>query len=288
MLKATWTRLGSPAWLAVGLVILVPALAEAQLFPNRTIRREKPNCASEPPFYKQVRRDYFGYYPTCWSRFPAGWACPCPDTELQSMRAAYGNNPDINRKPGNGGGRFGDEDSETGEKNPDMPPNSGERNDLPLPPGGASPFETDPKPANPPNPPPPGRNTGPGNSGANLPPSSASPSNLELPSLPATSPTSSNEPAAGPGSIAMYPDDATLTSNNSSLRPDLGPLPTAPTPAPFTPENGSTTVSVSTSTDGETVLGTPAPTQPPAAQAPKRRSLLSQLFNRNSNTTQNR
>ena len=50
MLKATRRRFGSPAWLAVGLVMLLPALAEAQLFPNRTIRREKPSCATEPPF----------------------------------------------------------------------------------------------------------------------------------------------------------------------------------------------------------------------------------------------
>jgi hypothetical protein len=86
--------------------------------------------------------------------------------------------------------------------------------------------------------------------------------------------------------MAMYPDDATLTSNRPAERPDLGPLPNAPTPAPFTPENGSTYVSASTpmSNGAETTLGgTPIP-----AQAPKRRSLLAQLFGRNNSTTQNR
>ncbi len=87
MLKATWRRLGSPAWLAIGLVFLLPTLAEAQLFPNRTIRRERPPCTSETPFNAQVRRDYFGYYPTCWSRFPSGWACPCPNPELPNLAA---------------------------------------------------------------------------------------------------------------------------------------------------------------------------------------------------------
>jgi hypothetical protein len=284
MLKATWRRLGSAAGLAVGLVILVPALAEAQLFPNRTIRREKPDCATEPPFYKQVRRDYFGYYPTCWSRFPAGWGCPCPDPELESMRAAY-KEPDINRKPDRADDGFAPKDKPMDDPNADPNAKPADPNLPPIPEGGASPFEIDSKPKVPAGPggTPPVRGGQPGNAGASLAPST--PAGMEMPSLPAVSPTSSNAPMIQPGGIAMYRDEATLTSASPNDRPDLGPLPTAPLPAPFTPEVSPGFVSASTpvSNGAETVIGNPQP-----AQAPKRRSLLGQLFGRNNTTTQNR
>jgi hypothetical protein len=295
MIKTTRMRLGSPAWLAVALVILVPALAEAQLFPNRTIRREKPDCASEPPFYKQVRRDYFGYYPTCWSKFPAGWGCPCPDPELLAMRAALAKDkPRIDSKPSNAErdpfGPDDDMDRDTGPGPDRALPND----NRVLPPPSTSPFEMDSKPSIP-NTPPPGRTSGIGPSGSSpsTPSANSAPSNLELPPLPSTSPTSSNEPAVRPGSIAMYPEDVTLASSTSNARPDLGPLPSAPMPAPYIPDTGSTTGTATS--DVEMVLGTPlqaststsSPTITPA-QAPKRKSFLSQLFGRNNTNTQKR
>lgn len=69
------------AWLAIGLASGLSGEARAQLFPNAPIRRERPPCANEPPFYSVVRHQYFGYYPTCWRKFPPGWACPCPTPE---------------------------------------------------------------------------------------------------------------------------------------------------------------------------------------------------------------
>ncbi len=67
------------ALLVWAIVVGAPALAQAQLFPNLPIRRERPDCANENPQYKMIRQEYWGYYPTCWRRFPAGWGCPSPD-----------------------------------------------------------------------------------------------------------------------------------------------------------------------------------------------------------------
>jgi hypothetical protein len=289
MLQSTWRRPGSPAWLAIGLVILVPALAEAQLFPNRTIRREKPSCATEPPFNKTVRRDYFGYYPTCWSKFPAGWACPCPNPELPNAAASFAKMPrDKSRVPSSG------EDMGPGDEESPPDPDTGMRGNapgegpnVPLPESGRSPFELDTNPTpRPPTPPPtrpadpfttpdpstPGpanpRSTPPGNR-----PSGPS-SLLEMPPIPSPTTTASSvESNRQPGSIVMSPD-ATLASDTSSLRPDLGPLPSAPTPAPFTPGTSATVA------ETEPTLGVPAP-----AQAPKRRSLLGALFGRGNTST---
>ena len=30
-------------------------------------------CELEPPVYKVYRQQYFGYFPTCWRKFPPGW-----------------------------------------------------------------------------------------------------------------------------------------------------------------------------------------------------------------------
>jgi hypothetical protein len=63
-------------------------LCQAQLFPNLPIRREKVPCEQEAPFYKFVRHQYYGYFPTCWRRFPPGWTCPCPNPELPNWEAS--------------------------------------------------------------------------------------------------------------------------------------------------------------------------------------------------------
>jgi len=46
------------------------------LFPLAPIRRERPACQNEDPVYKFYKHQYFGYHPTCWRTFPAGWGCP--------------------------------------------------------------------------------------------------------------------------------------------------------------------------------------------------------------------
>lgn len=70
-------RLARPSSLAVlALLLGLPGLAQAQLFPNLPIRRQRVDCAHENPAYPMIRQQYWGYYPTCWRRFPPGWGCP--------------------------------------------------------------------------------------------------------------------------------------------------------------------------------------------------------------------
>ena len=283
MLKATWRGLGSSAWLSVGLLILVPALAEAQLFPNRTIRRERPSPAVENPFNAQIRRDYYGYFPTCWSKFPDGWACPCPNPELPNRAASFEKIPFNPNRPMDDPGLGRDEDMPA---DPGMGPRPGDEPVVPLPPP-RSPFELEPprpsgtRPTNPspfetpdpsaPKPPGTSSRTSPlPGTGAGAPTGL-----LEMPSLPATSTTASVESNLQPGSIELV-GEATLASNAASVRPDLGPLPPATTPSPFAPSNGSVVV------DSEPIANMPAP----AAQAPRRRSLLGSLFGRNNTRNQ--
>jgi hypothetical protein len=66
------------AW-ALAVVLGGPALAEAQLFPNHQIKRQRTPCCQENPIYGLYRRQYYGYFPTCWRRFPPGWGCPSPE-----------------------------------------------------------------------------------------------------------------------------------------------------------------------------------------------------------------
>ena len=281
MLRATRRRLGSPAWLAIGLVTLLPALAEAQLFPNRTIRRERPNCASEPPFNAQVRREYFGYYPTCWRPFPAGWACPCPNPELPNAAASFAKIPFNQRRTPLGDEPLPGADEENPDAMPGNPP-ADNPNNMPLPNPGRSPFDLDTNPRPPAGRPNPDPFTTPGpdlpaptprnNPPANPSTSAKPPANLmDMPELPATTPTTSNEPTLQPGSMVMMPD-ATLASNSPDARPDLGPLPSAALPGASFPTSSAT------SADEQPVLGQPVP-----AQAPRRRGFLGKLFG-NGNT----
>ena len=82
MRTRTQNRLGwSAAW-ALALVFGAPAFATAQtteLFPFRSIRRERVPFAMEDPVYKLYRKEYYGYHPTCWRKFPTGWGCPSPE-----------------------------------------------------------------------------------------------------------------------------------------------------------------------------------------------------------------
>ncbi len=276
MLRATWRYLGTPARLAIGLVVLLPALAEAQLFPNRTLNRQRTPCPAESPFNAQVRRDYFGYYPTCWSRFPAGWDCPGYNPEKPDVNASFEKIKFGNKRPISG------DDLGPDLANPDQPmdgpPANPEEPVVPIPNPGRSPFELDPSPAKPAGPAPaqpdpfetpvPGApapgNPGPPPANRALPPTGL----REMPSLPAIAPTTSAESTLEPGSMVMVPEpDATLASNAGPSRPDLGPLPSMPAP-PSSPPG-------SIVTESDTMVGLP-PTAP--AQAPRRRGILGGLF----------
>lgn len=272
MLRATWKRLGSRIWLAIALVFVLHSAASAQLFPNFPIRRERPGCATEPPFNAQVRRDYFGYYPTCWTRFPAGWACPCPNPELPNLaesirrygpldpKSRPGGTTDAEPKPGM--------DDENLDPKSEVPP--GDNPNLPLPNGGRSPFDLDPSPT-------PG--SGPGarpNQGGFVPtpsPNTGRPSNstslMDMPKLPETVPATSFESSVKPGSMSIIPDATLASSELSDLRPDLGPLPSTsfPVPSGVTTEFAPARISAT-----------------PPAQAPRRRSFLGGLFGGNPRT----
>ena len=76
--RSRWTA-GLLALLALG---LLPELVSAQanaLFPNIYIKRKRPCTDLESPQYRMMREQYYGYYPTCWRRFPEGWGCVSAD-----------------------------------------------------------------------------------------------------------------------------------------------------------------------------------------------------------------
>jgi hypothetical protein len=147
---------------ALLVAVLAPGVAEAQLFPNLpTRKREKVDCSQELPVYGLYRNKYYGYYPTCWRRFPPGWGCPTP--EAPDWEAELANRPlDIPDEgdfgmdgPGGlapdpfGGGSGLDDllpDLPRRERSPfelDRPDGGGSPFDPPSG-GGASPFNADP------------------------------------------------------------------------------------------------------------------------------------------------
>ncbi len=288
-MRTTRRRMGTPAWLGLSLVVALPALAEAQLFPNRTITRQKEACAAEPPFYSTVRRNYYGFYPTCWSKFPDGWGCPCPNPELPNRVAAFNEQPRDKFKP-----ILQDPEIDGGMPTDDMAPglDSKPADDSAMPPvpnpTGRSPFnsELNPPDANPrpiaPDPsvaPRTSRSTPPANRPETNPTTSsvAAPSAtvglLEMPRIAPPSVSASVSPddsIINPGTIALAPD-ATLTSNDPSSRSNLGPLPAAPMP------NASIPVAPELIADPAVLAGPMRAASP--AQAPQRRGILGGLFN---------
>ena len=83
-MKATWSQL-SPLKLGLLIVLalgLFPELASAQpnaLFPEIYVKRKRPCPETENPQYRMIREQFYGYYPTCWRRFPEGWGCQSAD-----------------------------------------------------------------------------------------------------------------------------------------------------------------------------------------------------------------
>jgi hypothetical protein len=273
----------------MALVVGLPALAQAQLFPNMWIQRERTPCPNEPAFYAHVRHNYYGYFPTCWRRFPEGWACPCPNPDAPDAAASFREQPrdpkpelppaegfDVGAPPspsgpdlgpGPAGGRPG-RDAEM----PPLPRNIGPLNDNPTGPGGrdlnpAGPAQPVPGRGNPPtqrdpfDPIPPAlpRSSGPGSTSMRSPlPASEGPA-LEQPSGDAATiqPTSANDSLAGSG-------DPVLALPEMS-RPD-GSLAADPTMPPSLAPDATT-------------VNSPPPANAAPAQAPRRPGLLSGLLN---------
>ncbi len=140
-------RLGWATAAALAFVVGAPGLAHAQqsgMFPLAPIKRERVPCELENPAFKLYRHQYFGYHPTCWQKFPAGWGCASP--EAPNAARAFADLPrdpvDIEPGPGPGDEQPGDM---PGPRGPAQPPPG-----LPPLPSGDSPFNTDPRPNTPP------------------------------------------------------------------------------------------------------------------------------------------
>ena len=121
---------------ALSIVVSLPGLARAQqtgLFPLAPIKRQRVPCDQEDPIYKTYKHQYFGYHPTCWRTFPAGWGCPSPngpdkEKSFKEFPPALGERMD---------------NAPAGEAEEGMAPQPGAtRPEKPaLPPGTRSPFE---------------------------------------------------------------------------------------------------------------------------------------------------
>lgn len=256
-------RRSSVTW-ALALVLGVPALAEAQLFPNAPIhiRRQRPPCETEPPYFKFVRQQYYGYFPTCWRRWPDNWECPCPNPEkptpemwAESFRKyPLGKTEDTGASGELGGTPPPDENSGLG----------GGR--LPEGPGGAAPGGANPNPPALPGAPPDLFDRDP-----NAKPDAARPNDnpgamrmptpADLPGAVVDAPSSGPEVAAEPASPGGPAEDPAMTTPTGTL---------APSAAPMTPNPGVNLRSGP--------ARPPAPMMGPTARAPQRRSLLSRLF----------
>ena len=170
MRTKTASRAGMSWALGCLIVLAVPAFAQAQqmgLFPLGGIQRKRTPCANEDPIYRSIRQEYYGYYPTCWRRFPSGWGCPSPEApdpeaafrKLKRTTIAPGfedsgrprQNPSLDPNDPNSD-PAGPIDDPAGARRPGMPAGD---NRLPaLPNGGDSPFDikdgVKPKPTTPP------------------------------------------------------------------------------------------------------------------------------------------
>lgn len=275
MLTKVWSRLRSQAVWTLLLIVGAPTFVQAQqtgLFPLRPIRRERVPCPAEDPVYRLHREQFYGYFPTCWRRFPPGWGCMSP--EAPDPAASYKKYP---RTPPPSDAMEGDQPGAPGAM-PDEPDQEG----APRPGGGAAPG---------PNPlptPPPSRgnlfeldDTKPGNApNRPAPPPGSNPNDLPPPGSalsPRTAPDS--KPSAGlmaPGlpTAGLAPREAAPGGGPDALlalpeNPGAG-APPNPVVNPLPP------VDAPTGALNEPVPG-PGPTMQPE-QAPQRRSLLGGLF----------
>lgn len=290
MLTLSWRRAGASSALALALVVGLPALAQAQLFPNLWIQRERTPCPNEPPFYANIRQNYYGYYPTCWRKFPEGWACPCPNPELPDASASFRAQPrdprpplppreeDFNDRggaPSDRGGAAPDA-GRRGVDAGDMPPlPRSEQLGAPLgrPDGG----NLAPPANGPAQPTVPGRGTAP----------TGDPFEPRRPDLPRGNAGSSRGPATPDGPSLEGPQgvtEAELPSANDGFgdpgQPVLA-LPEMPKPPGVRGVDSVVVTNMPSSLppDATTVELPPMANEPPPAQAPRRPSLIGGLLN---------
>jgi hypothetical protein len=262
-----WRARRSSATWALALVLGVPALAKAQLFPNAPIRirRQRPPCETEPPYFKTVRQQYYGYFPTCWRRWPEPWECPCPNPEKptpEMFAESFRRLPLQDRLPSlpdEAIGGPGANDNFGGAGRP--PEGAGGRNAVPpLPPSTPELFNTpDAKPdAARPN----------DDRGAlRTPPPAA-----EMPGAVVEAPSSGPEPAPNAATTALADvpdlevpaDDSAMSDPTANANANAAPVaPPAAGPAMNPPTRPT---------------APPPPIMAPTARAPQRRGFLSRLF----------
>jgi hypothetical protein len=267
MLTKSWRRLRSPAAWALVLILGAPMLAEAQqggLFPLAPIRRQRVPCHAENPVYGLYRHEYFGYHPTCWRRFPAGWGCPSPEApDAAASFAKRPRDPAVPLSPGDFGAPGPDREGMEPE-GPNLPAGPEGEQLPPLPDDKVrTPFSPD-KPEDSPAPRPEPRPT--------PPPAGANPLDLLPPPTDAPPERPSNAPKAD------LPTPTGRAETSALPAPVEAPLLALPDPAASAPS-----VSVpGAAPPGSPVIGPGASSvsRPTPAQAPRRTSLLGGLFNR--------
>lgn len=263
------SRLGwSAAW-ALAVVAGAPTLTRAQqtgLFPLKPIVRERVPCPNEDPVYKVYRQQYFGYHPTLWRKFPAGWGMPSPEApnaarEFKILPRDQPPEP----PPSMDGGAEPDQPGPRGNAMPNdgganpAAPGAVDPRQIPLPSGERSPFELDtPKDGKPPL---------------------QAPPRTSPPDGPNASVPDATGPALPPATESVKPAPGTATAPSADRNVEtVEPLLSLPDP----------TVPAGTGGSGGQAASQPAqplpagpevePTGSPF-QAPKRTSLLGNLMN---------
>jgi hypothetical protein len=254
----------------IALVLLAPTFAQAQqtgLFPLAPIRRQRVPCPDENPIYRRYRADYYGYYPTCWRRFPPGWGCLSP--EAPNMEQAYKDlKPDPT--PPTPDSDLGDEAPEGGRggRRDDDAPRSNKPEIPGVPSGGPSPldrpFDLDATPNPNANPAAPRRDSPPAPEALppGLPPAGAGRPPGALGAL-------NNRPARPAQGIQFQPSNTPI---QNSMNDPLLPLPDPP---------AATTQPISAPVSAEPLGGnfdTGTDNTGMPTQAPRRRSLIGGLF----------
>jgi hypothetical protein len=239
-------------------------LAEAQqsgLFPLAPIRRQRIPCPMEDPVYGLYRQEYFGYHPTCWRKFPAGWGCP----SAEGPNAAASFDPKQGGRPRDPAPAMLQTDDFGAPAEPGMegPPLPGEPSGdalPPLPENRRSPFDLDTKPTTPPPAPPADGGAPPagGDNPLELPPPVNAPDRAEDAPLPGLPPAGRIDPPAvgaeEESPLLALPDPVPAASTPTPPAAVVSPRPIAGPMAP-------------------SAFATPAP-----VQAPRRTSLLGGLF----------
>lgn len=255
MLNHTRRLFRSQVTWGITLVLLAPTFAQAQqtgLMPLAPIRRQRVPCPEENPVYRRYRTDYYGYYPTCWRRFPPGWGCPSP--EAPDMNKAYAIlEPDKPPPPIFG---RGDDDAQTEGNDPrDRNTNPNRPEMPPVPQGGRSPLDAP--------------DAAPGPAPRRDSPPAADPIERRPPGGAGSPGPLGARSARPPQAIQFEPSDTTIQNSPAD---GLLPLPDPPSATTHPISAPVSAEPLGTTTD-PTLEGTMMPTPPP-----RRRSLIGGLF----------